>query len=109
MDIKALLNEPPFAWPQGVGQEFLRLLNDRKAPEADRRLAAELAGDYTVLNEQLATALLKALGDPSESVELRQEAALSLGTMVEDMDILDPEEAEDALVSVMKDFAKKNA
>ena len=37
---------------------FLRVLRDDRADESDRLLAAKMAGDCTVINDELAGALL---------------------------------------------------
>ena len=55
--MKTLKDTPPWDWPEGTGKMFLDLLRDDQAPESDRLLAAELAGDFTVINDELVDAL----------------------------------------------------
>jgi HEAT repeat protein len=87
MDLKTLNDTPPWEWPKGAGKMFLAILRDRKADAADRLLAAELAGDFVVINDSLADALLSIVGSAAEPEELRAKAAISLGPVLEQADI----------------------
>lgn len=91
VNLKDMLNEAPFSWPKGLDKEILRVLRDRNAPEDDRQAAAQLAGDYVVVNEQLLKTLIQILTDATESLELRQHAASAFGPALETMDLYDPE------------------
>ena len=88
MDLKTLQDTPPWDWPRDAGKKFLEILMDRQANESDRLIAAELAGDLTVLNDQLADALMAAIRCPDEPEQLRAVAAIALGPVLElaDMD-----------------------
>ncbi len=88
MKIKALKDIPPWQWPKNAGKMFLDVLQDEQAGVSDRLLAAELAGDSTVINDELADALLSILTNPREPDRLRGQAAISLGPALEyaDMD-----------------------
>jgi len=46
MDLKTLLDTPPWDWPTDAGRMFRKILIDQRA-ESDRLVAAELAGDFT--------------------------------------------------------------
>ena len=83
MDLQVLKDTPPWEWPAGAGRMFLGILRNPKADAADRLLAAELAGDFTVINDPLAEALLSIAGGASEPEELRAQAAISLGPALE--------------------------
>jgi hypothetical protein len=87
MDLKTLRETPPWEWPKGAGKMFLAILRDPHADAADRLLAAGLAGDFTVINDALAAALLSILGSATEPAELRARAAISLGPAIEQADI----------------------
>src|ERR1022692_1696893 len=87
MDLKTLRDTPPWEWPKGAGKRFLAILRDPHADAADRLLAAGLAGDFTVINDPLAGALLSILGSAAEPEELRARAAISLGPAIEQADI----------------------
>src|SRR5437762_544423 len=86
MDVKALRDIPPWEWPAGAGKIFLDILRGGQAAEADRLLAAELAGDFTVINDELADALLSILRSDDEPEKLRGQAAISLGPVLEHAD-----------------------
>jgi hypothetical protein len=88
VDLKTLLDTPPWDWPSDAGKVFQKILNDRLAQESDRLMAAELAGDSTVINDDLADALMTIVRDPEEPEKLRTRAAISLGAVLElaDMD-----------------------
>ena len=83
MDLKTLYETPPWEWPEGTAKIFLEILRDDQADESDRLLAAELAGDFTVINDELADALLSILRNGDESEELRGKAVISLGPALE--------------------------
>ena len=87
MDLKTLQETPPWEWPKGAGKMFLAILRDPHADAADRLLAAGLAGDFTVINDALAAALVSILGSAAEPQELRARAAISLGPAIEQADI----------------------
>ena len=86
MDLKLLKDTPPWDWPEDAGKIFLETLQDGQADSSDRVLAAEMAGDFTVINDELVVALLSILGSSDESEELRGKAAISLGPALEHAD-----------------------
>jgi uncharacterized protein (UPF0147 family) len=79
MNLKRLMDTPPWEWPEDAGKEFHRVLADDQADADDRIIAAELAGDITVINDELVNALLSVLKNPDESEDLRCRSAISLG------------------------------
>jgi hypothetical protein len=99
MNLKTLKDMPPWEWPEGAGKLFLSILRDVKAKKSDRLVAAELAGDYTVINDELACALVSILANSEESVEVRGQAAISLGPALEQADTYGFEDADDILIS----------
>src|ERR1700680_3440206 len=86
MDLKTLLDTPPWDWPRDSGMMLWRILNDQRATESDRLVAAELAGDFTVINDDLADALLTIASSADEPEQLRARAAISLGPVLEQAD-----------------------
>jgi hypothetical protein len=86
MDLKTLQNMPSWEWPKEAGRVLLAILRDGRADASDRLLAAELAGDFTVISDELADALLSIVQQGDESEQLRTEAVLSLGPALEYMD-----------------------
>jgi len=83
MDIKKFPDMPSWEWPENAGKIFMGILRDRQADASDRLLAAELAGDVTVINEELAGELLSVVQRSDEPEELRAQAVLSLGPVLE--------------------------
>ena len=79
MDLKTLLETPPWDWPRDAGWTLRKVLVDQGANESDRLIAAELAGDSTVTNDDLAYALLTVVCSADEPDQLRARAAISLG------------------------------
>jgi hypothetical protein len=95
MNLRTLRDTPPWDWPQGTGEMLLDILRDDAPSEPDLLLAAELAGDLTVINDELVEALVSVLrrGDRSEGV--RGRAAISLGPVLEHADTQGYEDADD--------------
>ena len=83
MDLKIIEALPPWEWPDGAGEMFLEALRDPQADDSDRLIAAELAGDYTVVDDKLAAALLSVVRNGDEPVQLRARAAISFGPALE--------------------------
>jgi hypothetical protein len=107
MDLKILQDTPPWEWPKGAGNRFLAILRDPQADAAERLLAADLAGDFTVINDALADALLAIVGGAAEPPELRAVAAISLGPALEQADIDGFDNPEEVPISE-KTFRKIN-
>jgi hypothetical protein len=83
MDIKTLLDTPPWDWPRDAGRMFWKILIDPRANESDRLAAAELAGDFTVINDDLANGLMAIVRSADEPEQLRAKAAISFGPVLE--------------------------
>jgi len=83
MDLKILRDTPPWEWPEGTDKMLLGIFPDVQRDKSDRLLAAELAGDYIVINDELADALLSIVGNGEESENLRARAVISLGPALE--------------------------
>src|SRR5580693_7025418 len=99
MDLKILLDIPPWDWPRDAGKMFQKALIDRRANESDRLVAANLAGDLTVMNDDLADALLAVVGSADESERLRAKAAISLGPILEHADMDGFEDPDDVPIT----------
>ena len=87
MNLNVLNEAPPWDWPLNAGKLILEILTDGQADAADRILAAELAGDYTVIDDELVEALLTVLSDSGESEDLRETTAISLGPVLDHADM----------------------
>jgi len=99
MDIKILMDTPPWEWPEGTDKMLLGILGDEQRDESDRLLAAELGGNYTVINDELADALLSIVLSGEESEALRARAVISLGPALETAYIEEFDDPEDVLIS----------
>ena len=64
----------------------MRALRDRRSAASDRVLAADLAGDVTVMNDEVADLLLSIVQSADEPGRLRARAAISLGPALEEAD-----------------------
>jgi hypothetical protein len=87
MDIKALLDTPPWEWPGDAGTTIRKVLLDAKSKESERLGAVELAGSLVVMNDEMAAALLTVLRDAKEPERLRGLAAISMGPVLEQTDL----------------------
>lgn len=83
MDLKNLQDTPPWDWPRDAGERFQEILRDERASDSDRLVAAELAGDLTVINDELADSLTAIISSQNESEQLRAQAAIALGPVLE--------------------------
>ncbi len=99
MDLKTLMETPPWDWPEDAGKKFLKVLVDDQADADDRLIAAELAGDITVINDELIDALLSVLKSPDESQDLRGRAAIALGPALSHADTDGFEDPDTATIS----------
>jgi hypothetical protein len=99
MDLKALQDTPPWDWPRDAGKRFQKVLIDRQAKASDRLVAAELAGDFTVINDELANSLTAIIRNPDEPDELRATAAIALGPAIEQAGIDGFEDPDDVPIT----------
>jgi uncharacterized protein (UPF0147 family) len=99
MDLKALQDTPPWDWPRDAGKRFQKVLIDRQAKASDRLVAAELAGDFTVINDELADSLTAIIRNPDEPDELRATAAIALGPAIEQAGIDGFEDPDDVPIT----------
>ncbi len=99
MDLKTLKDTPPWEWPDDAGTALLGILRDDHAGQSDRLIAAELAGGFTVLDDDIAHALLAIIRRRDEPEELRSMAAVSLGPALEHADTMGFEDADDEVLS----------
>jgi len=86
MSLKTLKDTPPWDWPEGTGRMLLDILRGDGPSESDLLLATELAGDFTVINDELVDALLSILRSGDKPEKVRGRAAISLGPVLEHAD-----------------------
>jgi len=99
MDLKTLLDTPPWDWPTDAGRMFQKILIDQRADESDRLIAAELAGDFTVIDDDLVDTLLTVVRSADEPEQLRAKAAISLGPVLEQADMDGFEDPDDVPIT----------
>lgn len=99
MDVKKLYDTPPWEWPEDAGTTILGVLTDEHAEHSERVLAAELAGEEVVIDDEVAEALLAIVENPGEPEELRGKAAISFGPALEYADTFGFGDTEDLLIS----------
>jgi len=104
MDLKTLQDTPPWDWPTDAGKKFQEILIDPKAKEPDRLIAAELAGDLTVINDALADALTAIVRGADEPEELRAAAAIALGPVLEQADTVGFDDPYDEMPITQRTF-----
>jgi hypothetical protein len=95
MNLRTLKDTPPWDWPKGTGKMLLDILRTDRPSESDLLLATELAGDFTVINDELVDALLSILRSGDKSEKVRGRAAISLGPVLEHADTEGFEDADD--------------
>lgn len=87
MELNELLETPPWEWPRDAGSTFHRYLIDKSADISDRLIAAQLAGDTVVINDELAGDLMAIVSAADEPDDLRGSAAIALGPIIEQTDL----------------------
>ena len=105
-NLRQIYDTPPWDWSKTAESLFLAALQDPDADEADRLLAAEMAGNFVIINDELAETLLDIVEDSHESEELRSRAVISFGAAL-DYIYFDMEEFAD--VNEYSDFAVTKA
>ncbi len=86
MDLNTLKGTPPWDWPASAGQKLMAILRDRRSAASDRLIAAKLAGDLVVMNDEMADLLLAIVRTDDELGQLRAKAAISLGPVLQEAD-----------------------
>jgi hypothetical protein len=84
--LREIADTPPWEWPSDAGDTFKSFLRNRNAPDSDRILAAELAGEIVAMDDEIAGLLLGIIKDPAESDKLRAQSAVALGPVLEQTD-----------------------
>lgn len=78
---------PPWEWTEEVAQRLIEVLRDDAAPEEERLLAAQMAGESAVVDDEIVDALLSVVEDANAAEELRGRAAIALGPTLEEADV----------------------
>jgi len=101
MKVRDLDKLAPWEYPPITKDLVLGALRDRHAPGEDRLAAASAAGAYTVIDDEVAEALLACLDDRGEPEDLRAQAVIAFGAALEGGDTYGfDDEVADGLVPV---------
>jgi len=82
-DIQKLYFMEPWSWPKSAAGTVLKALQNLDHDDTDRLLAIQMAGDFTIINDELAPALLELVSDKNEPEKIRGQAAISFGAVLE--------------------------
>jgi hypothetical protein len=99
MDLKTLEETPPWEWPKDTDKMLLDILRKGPVDAPDRILAVQLAGESTVVNDELARALLSVAQNDKEDGEVRGAALIALGPALEQADMMGFEEEDYIVIS----------
>ena len=99
MNLETLMDMPSWDWPENADTVIRKVLTDKNADSADRLLAAEMAGEATVMNDQMADILLSILQNKHETNDIRCAAVISLGPALEYADTMEFDDEEDLMIS----------
>jgi HEAT repeat protein len=87
VDLRTLEATPPWEWPRDAEEILINALQNPRAPARDRMTAAELAGDLPSKDDEIAGVLLSIVSNASEPPLLRASAAISLGPVLEEVEM----------------------
>jgi uncharacterized protein (UPF0147 family) len=87
MDVKTLKDIPPWEWPESTSTTLLNVLRDEGATESDLSIAVQLSGDLVVMNDELAAALIDIADDSVRPENIRAQAAVAFGAVLEEADL----------------------
>ena len=99
MDLKTLEETPPWEWPKDTDKMLLDILRKGSVDAPDRILAVQLAGESTVVNDDLARALLSVAQNDKEDEEVRGAALIALGPALEQADMMGFDEEDYIVIS----------
>ena len=99
MDLETLQDTPPWEWPEDAAEMLLGVLSNGGAKDPKRILAASLAGDLTVIDDKIASALLAIVSDSDATEELRNTAVISLGPALEQTEMFGFDDPDDTVLS----------
>jgi len=94
-DLDILHATDPWDWPENTPALLLEILRNDQTTADDLLKAVEMAGEFCVINDELAMALLAIVGQDNQAERIRGLAAIALGPALEDADTYgfdDPDE-----------------
>jgi hypothetical protein len=99
MDLNVLHATDPWDWPKETPALLLEVLKNAQATEEDLLKAVEMAGEFCVINDDLALALLAIVGQEDKPERIRGLSAIALGPALEDADTFGFEDPDDVPIS----------
>lgn len=99
MNLKRLADTPPWEWPNDARDTLLSALVDPGTRDSDRVLAAQLAGDFVVMDDAIANALVNTARNGRWSEDVRGSAAAALGPALANADTMRFDDPDDVLIS----------
>jgi hypothetical protein len=99
MNIHTLNDIPPWDWPENADEFISKVLREKNTPVSDRVLAAEMAGNHVMMNDDMGDLLLTIIRDKDEPEELRAKAAISLGPALDYANMMEFDDPDDILLS----------
>jgi len=90
---------PSWEWPENANAIIRKTLTKKNGDPSDRLLAAEMAGEETVMDDEMAKILISILRDKDETNEIRSAAVISLGPALEYADTMEFDDEEDLMIS----------
>jgi hypothetical protein len=97
--LERLASTPPWEWPEDAAETLSDVLRDESAAPEDQQLAAQLAGDITVVDDAMVELLLGVLADGKRAEDVRATAAIALGPVLEQCDTDGFDEDSDSPIS----------
>jgi hypothetical protein len=77
---------PPWEWPDSAAEDIMAILEDRTAPAKQRAEAATFGGEILVMDDDMAELLIGIVANAEEPEEVRADAAIALGPVLEQTD-----------------------
>jgi hypothetical protein len=114
MDIQSLEVLPPWEWPDEARDAVLSALLNGDADLEDRLSAVSLAGDLSILDDELALAIVAILKDGTVDPKIRARAAIALGPALENADLMGFDDdfdegavSEDIITSIQEELERQ--
>ena len=111
-ELDRLARLPAWEWPSSAADVILGSLRDTETTPSGKLIAARLAGDLVVMNDEIADALLAIVQNGDSDEKLRGAAAIAFGAVLEEVDIdgfndFEPPSVTEATFHRIQDTLKK--
>ncbi|NQV32069.1 MAG: hypothetical protein HQ515_05205 [Phycisphaeraceae bacterium] len=99
IDLEILHATDPWDWPENTPALLLESLKSDQTTAEDLLKTVEMAGEYCVINDELAMALLDIVGQDNTAERIRGLAAIALGPAMEEADTYGFDDPDDVPIS----------